>query len=154
MKSVLCAFALCVMATTAVPADAPNWSRHPALHAAQGKVVLLDFWASWCGPCRKSFPWMNALQAKFGAQGLTVIAVNMDHDRALAEDFLRATPAHFQIEYDAAGALATELNVAAMPTSFLLDRRGRVVRQHAGFRDAQRAEREAEIAQLLEENSR
>lgn len=126
----------------------------PALpEASKGKVVLLDFWASWCTPCRKSFPWMNSLQKKFGSAGLVVIAVNVDHERSLAEAFLKTTPAEFQVDYDPGGALATQMNVNAMPTSFLLDRSGRVVQRHAGFREAQLAGREAEIERLLKENA-
>lgn len=119
--------------------------------SARGKVVLLDFWASWCVPCRKSFPWMNALQKKYGDKGLVVIAVNVDSDKQLASDFLQATPAQFRIEYDPKGELPTQLGVAAMPTSFLLDRSGKLVKQHAGFREAQLAAREQEIEQLLKE---
>ncbi len=126
-------------------------SSAPLIQSAKGKVVLLDFWASWCAPCRKSFPWMNALQKKYGAQGLTVIAVNMDSDKQLAAEFLQTTPAQFRIEYDPKGDLATRLEVSAMPTSFLLDRNGKIVRQHAGFREAQQAAREQEIEQLLKE---
>jgi thiol-disulfide isomerase/thioredoxin len=120
----------------------------PAVQSAKGKVVLLDFWASWCTPCRKSFPWMNALQQKYSGRGLAVIAVNLDTDKQLAAEFLQATPAQFDIEYDSKG---TQLNVAAMPTSFLLDRNGKIVKQHAGFREAQLAAREQEIEQLLKE---
>lgn len=132
-------------------AAVPDISATPVIQNARGKVVLLDFWASWCTPCRKSFPWMNALQTKYGAQGLTIIAVNVDMEKQLAAEFLQAVPAQFRIEYDPKGALATQLNVAAMPTSFLLDRNGRIVRQHAGFREAQQAMREHEIEQLLKE---
>ncbi len=126
-------------------------STTPIVQSARGKVVLLDFWASWCAPCRKSFPWMSGLQKKYGDQGLTVIAVNLDMEKALAAEFLKTTPAQFRIEYDPKGDLATRLNVAAMPTSFLLDRNGRIVKQHAGFREAQLAAREQEIEKLLKE---
>lgn len=121
----------------------------PAIQSARGRVVLLDFWASWCAPCRKSFPWMNALQKKYGDRGLMVIAVNLDVERELAARFLQTIPAQFRIEYDPEGDLAARLNVAAMPTSFLLDRSGKIVKQHAGFREAQLAAREQEIEALL-----
>lgn len=121
----------------------------PMVQSAKGKVVLLDFWASWCAPCRKSFPWMNALQKKYGDKGLVVIGVNLDSDRKLAAEFLQAVPAQFRIEYDPKGNLATGLDVSAMPTSFLLDRSGKIVKQHAGFREAQLAAREQEIEQIL-----
>jgi thiol-disulfide isomerase/thioredoxin len=121
----------------------------PMIQSAKGKVVLLDFWASWCAPCRKSFPWMNALQKKYGERGLIVIGVNLDSDQKLAAEFLQAVPAQFRIEYDPKGNLATGLDVSAMPTSFLLDRSGKIVKQHAGFREAQLAAREQEIEQVL-----
>lgn len=134
--------------TQAAPVNIANL---PALQDTRGKVVLLDFWASWCAPCRKSFPWMNALQKKYANRGLTVIAVNVDTEQQLAAAFLQATPAQFHIEYDPQGQMATQLNVAAMPTSFLLDRSGKIVKQHSGFREAQLASREQEIEQLLKE---
>ena len=70
------------------------------LSAYKGKVVYLDFWASWCTPCRLSFPWMNEIQQTYGARGLVVIGVNVDHDRALADEFLRANRGTFKIVYD------------------------------------------------------
>lgn len=139
---------LCMNAVVAAPVDI---SAIPFIQGAKGKVVLLDFWASWCGPCRKSFPWMNAMQKKYADRGLTVIAVNLDMDRQLATEFLQAVPAQFYIEYDAGGKLATQFSVSAMPTSFVLDRTGRIVKQHAGFREEQMAAREAELVQLLKE---
>ena len=135
-------------AATAQSAPAPAW---PALKALAGKVVLVDFWASWCGPCLQSFPWMNELQQRHGDQGLVVLAVNLDQERALADDFLKKLPPKFRVEYDQAGELAKKFGVEAMPTSFLVDRQGRVRIRHAGFRNAQRAEREQQIEQLLKE---
>src|SRR5665213_2325712 len=133
--------------------SAPDISAVPLIQRAKGKVVLLDFWASWCEPCRRSFPWMNSLQAKYGDQGLMVIAVNLDKENGLAAEFLKATPALFRVEYDPKGDLAAKFNVSAMPTSFLLNRAGHVVKQHAGFREAQEASRELEIEQLLKESA-
>lgn len=135
---------------TPAPTPAPQW---PALAALHGKVVLLDFWASWCAPCRRSFPWMNELQQRHAAAGLVVMAVNVDHDRPLADAFLRDVPVSFRLEYDASGELARRFEVQAMPTSFLIDRQGRVRARHAGFREAQRAERENELNLLLEEGA-
>jgi cytochrome c biogenesis protein CcmG, thiol:disulfide interchange protein DsbE len=129
-------------------ATAPRW---PVLEAYAGKVVLLDFWASWCSPCLQSFPWMNELQRKHGGEGLIVLAVNLDQDRKLAESFLGKTPAKFRVEYDASGEIARQFEVQAMPTSFLIDRRGNVRVRHAGFKDKLRQEREQQIAQLLKE---
>lgn len=129
---------------------APAW---PLLGSLKGKVVLVDFWASWCSPCLRSFPWMNELQKRHAADGLVVVAVNLDQDRALADAFLERTPAGFKVEFDQQGALAKQFGVQAMPTSFLIDRQGRIRVRHAGFRDAQRAERERQIQHLLKEPS-
>lgn len=150
---VLTLFAAVITASAGVAAQppaaiAPRW---PVLGAYAGKVVLLDFWASWCSPCLQSFPWMNELQRKHGAEGLVVLAVNLDQDRKLAESFLGKTPARFRVEYDASGDIARQFEVQAMPTSFLIDRRGNVRVRHAGFKDRLRQEREQQIAQLLKE---
>ncbi len=136
---------------------APSWAPFPApawdaLKAHHGKVVLLDFWASWCVPCRRSFPWMNDLHQRQRGHGLVVIGVNVDQERALAEAFLQETPAQFQIEFDVAGQRAKQFGVQAMPTSFLIDRKGQVRHRHAGFRAAHRAPREQTIEQLLKES--
>jgi cytochrome c biogenesis protein CcmG/thiol:disulfide interchange protein DsbE len=104
------------------------------LAAFKGQVVYVDFWASWCAPCRESFPWMNRMQAEFGRDGLVIIAVNVDHDRVDAERFLREHAAQFRIVFDPDGILPEQFGVRGMPTSFLIDREGRVQSRHAGFR--------------------
>jgi thiol-disulfide isomerase/thioredoxin len=126
----------------------PDW---PLLAGLSGKVVLVDFWASWCGPCLRSFPWMNELQQRHAGEGLVIVAVNLDQDRTLADAFIKKLPPKFRVEFDPAGQIATRFGVEAMPTSFLIDRRGKVRVRHAGFRDAQRAPREQQIQQLLKE---
>jgi cytochrome c biogenesis protein CcmG/thiol:disulfide interchange protein DsbE len=103
------------------------------LGAFRGKVVYLDFWASWCAPCRESFPWMNRLEEQFAREGLVVIAVNVDRDRAEAERFLRAHPADFRIVFDPDGLLPDKFGVRGMPTSVLIDRQGEVRLRHEGF---------------------
>src|SRR6266480_3576285 len=74
-----------------------------ALEKLRGKVVYVDFWASWCGPCRRSFPWMNEMQQKYGPRGLAVVAINVDKKRSDAERFLVQYPAEFTVVYDDAG---------------------------------------------------
>lgn len=152
-RGVCMALLVSVVGFSAVPvmAATPDLREEALIKSARGKVVLLDFWASWCAPCRKSFPWMNAMQKKYGDQGFTVIAVNLDMEKELAAQFLKQTPAQFRLEYDPKGDLATKLNVEAMPSSFLLDRKGNIVQQHAGFREAQLDTREQEIKKLLQE---
>jgi cytochrome c biogenesis protein CcmG, thiol:disulfide interchange protein DsbE len=135
--------------STALAADRPAPDT-PLLRELRGKVVLLDFWASWCGPCRESFPWMNDLQRRHG-KDLVVLAVNVDRDRKLAEQFLAITPADFRLAYDPNGELATQFNVTGMPMSFVIDRHGRIRHAHRGFRPAQRVEREAALIHLFKE---
>jgi hypothetical protein len=94
---------------------------------------------------------MAELQHRYGPEGLLIVAVNLDRERPPAERFLAQTPAGFRIEYDPEGELATQFDVTGMPMSFLIDRHGRVRERHAGFREAQRAEREAQIRTLLQE---
>jgi thiol-disulfide isomerase/thioredoxin len=116
---------------------------------SQGEVVWLDFWASWCVPCRHSFPWMNAMQEKYGPLGFTVVAVNLDSDRTEADRFLESIPAAFKVQFDPQGELAKRYEVEAMPSSYLLDRTGRVMERHLGFKESKEAKYEASIRTAL-----
>jgi len=120
-----------------------------ALDKLKGRVVYVDFWASWCGPCRRSFPWMSEMQQKYGAAGFTVVGVNVDKRRPDAEKFLQQTPATFTIVYDPAGKTPEAYGVKGMPSSYLVDASGKVVAVESGFRDEQKAEFEARIKTLL-----
>lgn len=115
----------------------------------QGKLVYLDFWASWCGPCRQSFPWMNEMQAKYGAQGLQIIGVNVDAKTEDARTFLASTPASFVVAYDQAGATPRSYGIKGMPSSVLIGPDGKVLFEHSGFRAADRAELESKIKSAL-----
>ena len=115
----------------------------------KGKIVYVDFWASWCGPCKQSFPWMNDMQAKYAARGLVIVAINVDAKQADAERFLATTPAKFTVAYDAKGQTPKQFDVKAMPTSYLIDGEGKVLLIHAGFRDSDRAALEAAIDSAL-----
>jgi thiol-disulfide isomerase/thioredoxin len=115
----------------------------------KGRVVYVDFWASWCVPCRLSFPWMNQMQARYGARGLQVLAVNVDAKRPAAETFLAQVPAHFAVAFDGAGDTPRRYGVKAMPTSVLVGADGAVLQQHAGFRDDDRAVLEGAIVAAL-----
>jgi cytochrome c biogenesis protein CcmG/thiol:disulfide interchange protein DsbE len=120
-----------------------------ALDKLRGQVVYVDFWASWCGPCKRSFPWMNELAQRYGPNGFTIVAVNVDKKRDDAERFLAQTPAQFTVVYDAAGATPAAFAVKGMPSSYLIDRSGRVVMVEQGFRDEQKAAVESRIRELL-----
>jgi thiol-disulfide isomerase/thioredoxin len=120
------------------------------LAAYRGRVVYVDFWASWCAPCRRSFPWMNALKVRHEGEGLVVIGVNVDKRRADAERFLRDVPAAFAIAFDPQGAAPAAFDVKGMPTSYLIDRQGVVVAVEEGFHDERAAALEARIRALLD----
>lgn len=119
------------------------------LQQAHGKVVYLDFWASWCKPCRYSFPWMNEMKAKYESEGLVVITVNLDKDAELARQFLQENPADFAILYDPEGATAKKYKLKGMPMSFVFNRSGQPVSGHVGFNDSKKAEYEAELVKWL-----
>lgn len=127
------AAALLLLIATPPPAIARSAGDLLDLAAFKGQVVYLDFWASWCAPCRESFPWMNRLQDELGKDGLVVIAVNVDRERAEADRFLREHPAQFRIVYDPDGLFPEKFGVRGMPTSFLIDRNGHVQSRHEGF---------------------
>ena len=120
-----------------------------ALERLRGQVVYVDFWASWCGPCRRSFPWMNEMNRKYAAKGLAIVAINVDKKRADAERFLAQIPAEFTVVFDAPGAVPAAYAVKGMPSSYLIDANGRVAVVEQGFRDESRAVLEEKIRALL-----
>ena len=127
----------------------PTDSGQIMLSDFQGKVVYLDFWASWCVPCKKSFPWFNEMQQRYKNQGLVIIAVNMDQEKEDAEKFLAKFPADFVIAYDPNGEVATRYNVVGMPSSYLIDRKGELSLTHLGFREKDKDTLQSAIANLL-----
>jgi len=116
----------------------------------RGRVVYVDFWASWCTPCRRSFPWMNELEARYRDSGLTIVAVNVDKRREDALRFLRDVPARFTVVFDAEGRMPAAFDVKGMPSSYLIDREGRVAAVEEGFHDDRAAALEQRIRALLE----
>jgi thiol-disulfide isomerase/thioredoxin len=146
MRTVFVAAALGAMLVTIGPAAwgadvkaAPDVSLQteqgaPArLAAFKGKVVLVDFWASWCVPCKTSFPALEALHREFAPRGLAVLAVNLDEHRKDADGFLSAHPHTMPVLFDPAGAGPTAFGVKGMPTSFLIDRAGIIRFSHMGY---------------------
>jgi cytochrome c biogenesis protein CcmG, thiol:disulfide interchange protein DsbE len=127
----------------------PEGAKSLDLSKYQGRVVIVDFWASWCKPCRQSIPWLNAMRARYGANGLTIIGINLDAERADADRFLRDVPIEFDVIFDPNGEIARQFDVQAMPTSYFFDRAGRKVQMHLGFRDAKKSENEAALKKLL-----
>lgn len=114
-----------------------------------GKIVYVDFWASWCKPCFKSFPWMHEMQEKYAADGLTIIAVNLDKEASLSTSFLEKAPANFDLVFDSEASLAELFKVKAMPSSYLFGRNGNLEASHMGFQEKNRDLYEKELRILL-----
>lgn len=131
-----------------------SMAQEPALDLEKyrGKVVYLDFWASWCIPCRASFPWMNAMGKKYGNGEFTIITVNLDKKKAYMDEFLSGfSDMRFTVIRDPEAKLAREWEVAGMPASFLIDRKGNIRYSHIGFFSDEKDEYEAQILELLNE---
>ena len=121
-----------------------------ALPEVQGKVVLVDFWASWCAPCKASFPVMGRLHHDYAGRGLVIVAVGIDEKAAAAQGFWKKMNPPFATVHDRTQALVKQVVVPTMPTSYLIGRDGRVRSIHQGFRgDATDRELRKEIEALL-----
>ncbi len=138
-------------AMPAAPSDAPADAPFD-IGNYRGRVVLVEFWASWCGPCRDAIPWLGAMLADHGQDGLVVIAVNVDQNRASADQFLTAVGGRdLELRYDPAGSLAERLHIGGMPTEIVFDRHGVERFRHTEFLLRQRVRYEAELRGLLDE---
>jgi peroxiredoxin len=118
-----------------------------SLAAFKGQVVVVDFWASWCGPCRKSLPELDGLQNRYAAQGVKVVGISLDSDAGSMASFLDKVPVRFTILHDPTGQVGEAYAVVAMPTTFLIDREGRIAARFEG--GAHMQEEAAAVAALL-----
>lgn len=122
------------------------------LQELKGKVVYMDFWASWCPPCVQSFPFLNELERDLKDKGLHVVGINLDEKVADAQEFLEKHPADFSIVADISKQCAKGLEVMAMPTSYVIDRKGVIRHVHQGFRPGETEKLRALITQLVMEH--
>jgi len=134
---------------TATPATADTTALD--LSRYKGKVVYVDFWASWCGPCKQSFPFMQGLSSRYGANDLVVLTVNVDRQRGAADGFLRQVHSTLPVVWDSKGDIAKAWKVSDMPTSVVFGRDGKMRFRHQGFYPGKTAEYEAHVAQLVRE---
>ncbi len=121
------------------------------LSGFRGKAVVLDFWATWCPPCKKSIPFFNRLQQRYGADGLQVIAVSVDENPDDAREFLQKFPVDYQVALDPAGDCPQKYQVKAMPSTYFIDRQGTIRTVHLGFRDADREDMTRQILMMLDQ---
>jgi peroxiredoxin len=138
--------------------EAPNCSLVPAgneqsfdLHRFRGKVVFVDFWASWCSPCAQSFTFLNDLEGQFRGKGLQILGINLDERPEDAKTFLAKHPASFTVAYDAGGRCPQDFGVQGMPSSYLVDRKGVIRHVHLGFRRGEAEKLRELVEQLLAE---
>lgn len=122
-----------------------------ALGELKGQVVYVDFWATWCPPCRKSFPWMEQMHQRYKDLGLHIVAISLDQKRDIIDRFLKNHTASFTILHDTEGSSAEAFKVRGMPSSYLIDRQGNLRLSHEGFNDADKPKLERKIKQLLSE---
>ncbi|BDX06971.1 TlpA family protein disulfide reductase [Planctobacterium marinum] len=115
----------------------------------QGKVVYLDFWASWCKPCKKSFPFMNELNAKYSNQEFKIVAVNLDEFAEDAQQFLSEIPAEFKIYSDPDKQLAEALQLPGLPVAFVIDKQGNIRGRHIGFNERKKNKKIQQIEHLI-----
>ena len=130
-----------------------NAATHHNLQQYKGKVVYLDFWASWCPPCAKSFPFLSKLNQELKDKGLEVVVVNLDENLEEAKEFLTQYPNNFTVVADATKQCAKNFNVEVMPSSFLIDREGLLRHTHLGFKNEDIPELSGLIEKLLLETS-
>lgn len=147
--------ALAATAAPSAPSPAPEVSARTrsgkpfALSSLKGRVVLLDFWAPWCVPCRASFPFLDGLEAKYSAQGLSVVGLTLEEREKAVAAFLEAVPVRFPVVVDATGRAGEAFGVVAMPTTFLIDRQGLIVARFEGGDPKVHAKIETAVAALL-----
>ena len=129
-----------------------GYSLDGTLPALEGQVVLVDFWATWCAPCKASFPAYSELQRELANRGFVLVAVSVDKTKGPYDEFLKRFAPAFPTVRDGAQKLVGEVKVPTMPTSYLIDRKGVLRQVHSGFRGAETVKilRE-EIIRLLEE---
>lgn len=121
------------------------------LAGLKGKVVMINFWASWCGPCRKEMPILEQLNRQYRNKGLTLIGVNVEPDSQAAMDWLKATPVSFPILFDTESKVSKLYQVAGMPNTVILDRKGTVRYIHRGYQAGAENEYLDQIRQLIRE---
>ncbi len=130
--------------------DAPTLAGSPLkLSSLRGKVVLVDFWASWCEPCKKELPLLDKLAPKLHAKGIEIVAVNIDDDKAKAADFVKSHGLHLTVVPDSTKKIVGAYEPPKMPSSFVVDKAGMVRAVHGGFEPGDEQKLEAELTQLV-----
>jgi len=133
------------------PAKMNGTTQNIDFNSYKGKVVLIDFWATWCPPCKQSMPFLNALRNELLTQGFEIIAINVDEDKQQALRFLQSYPVDYQVVYDETGECPQRFEVEAMPSSYFVDRKGQIRSIHLGYRSSDQQYIREKITKLLSE---
>ena len=124
--------------------------RKVSLSGLRGKVVIVDFWAQWCEPCKKELPQLDKLNKDYAARGVVILAVNIDKERENAERLVKQLGLTLEVLLDPTGAVAASYDLPKMPTSFVVDKKGIVRFVHDGFEGSGDVERfRSELDELL-----
>jgi peroxiredoxin len=156
---VTAACALCITAASAVEVSdhAPDFTLQNrsgtavSLADLKGQVVMINFWATWCGPCRTEMPQLEALYERYDDLGFTLLGVNVENDKKGAEKWLAETPVSFDVLFDSRNEVSKLYDVVAMPTTVILDKTGKVRFVHNGYQPGYENDYQSEIRALLTE---
>lgn len=122
-----------------------------ALSNYSGQVVMINFWASWCGPCREEMPLLDELHQRYAPMGFTMLGVNVEEDSSLADRFLDGTPVTFPILYDRKNSVSKLYDVIAMPSTVIVDRKGQIRYIHHGYESGNEHDYQDQIRALIRE---
>lgn len=128
-----------------------NSGKNLRLSDFRGQVVLINFWATWCGPCRQEMPKLDELYKRYKRAGVAVWGVNVEDDSSLAENFLKNNPVDFPVLYDVSSEVSELYNVDAMPTTVIVDRNGKMRHLHRGYKPGYEKIYRQQIKELLKE---
>jgi peroxiredoxin len=159
IAAIIAAVALALPALAADPTGAPapqftlgaRSGHNVSLAQYKGQVVMLNFWASWCGPCRQEMPLLESIYKKYNRLGFTLIGVNVEPDSNAANDWLKQTPVSFPILYDKESRVSKMYDVAGMPSTVIIDRAGKVRVLHRGYKPGDENEYLDSIRTLVRE---
>ena len=146
-----------VLAGSSAAAPAPTFTlasragQDVSLAQYKGQVVMLNFWASWCGPCRQEMPLLESIYRKYNKMGFTMIGVNVEPDSNAANDWLKATPVSFPILYDRDSKVSKLYDVSGMPSTVIIDRTGKLRVLHRGYKPGDENEYMDNIRTLIRE---
>lgn len=159
IAAIIAAAALTLPALAADPTGAPapqftltaRSGANVSLGQYKGQVVMLNFWASWCGPCRQEMPLLDSIYTKYKRMGFTLIGVNVEPDSKSANDWLKQTPVSFPILYDKESRVSKMYDVEGMPSTVIIDRAGKVRALHRGYKPGDENEYLDSIRTLVRE---